>query len=326
MSWPRNNPEQVKRKPKTAQGINALSKDIYLGFKFALKHFLSYFLAMLGVVLLTIIMVILVLLFVVVPLVIFVGLPTIIAWVSSFTIEIGTLEGTMFIAIILMIALPILGPFFVALGSLYGMSREVIEGEATSAESAFSWYRKRALSLAGGGMVHFLVSLAPFLIAIYAIFATSITVPSDAELRLILPVGFIWIILSNGMLSLTFPGIIDGLSAAGAAKRSVRLCCRSPGRVLGAWSVYVTLIGVPIIPLIEDPLFDWIQFLPDAYLQPYGLMIILLILFVVLPAMSITFSRIYLILTAQDESVYDNDDNDEEYTIKLEVDHSESED
>ena len=54
-------------------------------------------------------------------------------------------------------------------------------------------------------------------------------------------------------------------------------------------------------------------------------MIVLLILFVVLPAMTITFSRKYLILTAQDESVYDNDDDDnEEYTIKLEVDHDES--
>jgi len=325
MSWPKNNPEPVKRKPKTPQGISALSKDIYVGFKFAVQNFLSYFLAMLGIILLTIIMVVLVLLLVVVPLIFFVGLPTFILWMTSFTVEVGTLEGTMFIAIILMFVLPILGPFFVAYGSLYGLSREIIESEATSAESAFSWYRKRALSLVGGGMVHFLISLAPFLIAIYAIFATSISVPTDEQLRLILPIGFIWIILSNGMLSLTFPGIIDGLSALSAAKRSVRLCCRSPGRVLGSWSVYVVLIGVPIITLIDDPLFDWIQIIPDAYLEPYTVLIVLLILFIVLPAMSITFSRIYLILTAQDESVYDNDDDDnEEYTIKLEVDSDES--
>ena len=325
MSWTKNKNTPVKRKPKTAQGIAAMSKDLYLGFKFAVKHFLSYFLAMLGIVLLTVIMVIVVLLFVVVPLILFVGLPAIIAWVTTFSIEVGTLEGTMLITIVLLIVLPILGPFFIAYGSLYGMSREIIESESTSAESAFSWYRKRGLSLAGGGMIHFLVSLAPFLIAIWAIFATAITVPTDAQLRVILPVGFIWIILSNGMLSLTFPGIIDGLSAAGAAKRSVRLCCRSPGRVLGSWSVFVVLIGVPIMSLINDPLVDSILFVPDGFLEPYILPIVLLILFIVLPAMSITFSRIYLILTAQDESVYDNDDDDnEDYTIKLEVDYDES--
>lgn len=326
MTWTNNNPEKVKRKTKTAQGINALSKDIYLGFKFTLKHFLSYFIAMIGIILLTVIMLLAVLLFLFGAIVIFVGLPTIIVWITTFSVQIGSLEGALFIAIILLIVLPVLGPFFVALGSLYGMSREIIEGEATSAESAFSWYKKRALSLVGGGMIHFLISLTPFLIAICVIFATSVTVPTDAELKLILPVGFIWVILSNGMLSLTFPGIIDGLSAAGAAKRSVRLCCRSPGRVLGAWAVYVTLIGVPIITLIDDPLFDWIQFVPDPYLDVYRLVIILLILFLMLPAMSITFSRIYLILTAQDESVYDNDDDDDdkEYTIKLEVDYDES--
>ncbi|TFG32731.1 hypothetical protein EU528_02730 [Candidatus Thorarchaeota archaeon] len=325
MSWSKNNNEPKKRKPKTPQGISAMSKDLYLGFKFAVNHFLSYFLAMLGIVILTVIMVIVVLLFIVVPLILFVGLPAIIAWVTSFSIEVGTLEGTMLIAIVLMIVMPILGPFFIAYGSLYGMSREIIESESTSAESAFSWYRKRGLSLAGGGIIHFIVSLAPFLIAIYAIFATPIPVPTNESLRLILPVGFIWVILSNGMLSLTFPGIIDGLSAAGAAKRSVRLCCRSPGRVLGSWSVFVVLIGVPIMSFIDDPLFDWISFIPDGFLEPYTLVIALLILFLVLPAMSITFSRIYLILTAQDESVYDNDDdNNEDYTIKLEVDYDES--
>jgi hypothetical protein len=326
MTWRNNDTEQAKQKQRTAQGISALSNDIYLGFKFAVKHFLSYFLAMLGIILVTIVMVIVILLFIVVPLVFFVGLPALIAWVTTFSIEAGTFEGTMLIAIILLIVLPILAPFFMALGSMYGMSREIIEGESTSAESAFSWYRKRPLSLAGGGMIHFIISFLPFLIAIWGIFATSMTIPDDATLRFILPIGFIWILLSNGMLVLTFPGIIDGLSAAGAAKRSVRLCCRSPGRVLGSWAVYALMIGVPIMTLIDDPLFNWIHIIPNAYLEPYGAIMIILILFLILPAMSITFSRIYLILTAQDEAVYDNDDDDdEEYSIKLEAEYSESE-
>ena len=324
MSLPVNNQEPVKRKQKTPQGISALAKDVYLGFKFAIENFLSYFLAMLGIVLLTIIMLLVVLLFIVVPLIIFVGIPTILHWAATFSVEVGTLEGTMFIGIILLFVLPILGPFFIALGSLYGMSREIVEGEETTAESAFSWYKKRALSLAGGGIIHFLVSILPFLLAIFMLFTTQAAPPTNEELGVILPLGFIWILLSNGILCLTFPGIIDGLSAASAAKRSVLLCCRSPGRVLGSWVVYASLIGVPIITLIDDPLFNWIQIIPDSYMEPYTIVIILLLLFVILPAMSITFTRIYLILTAQAESVYDNDDNTEDgYTIRLEVDYNE---
>lgn len=309
MSWPENNPEKEKTRPVTKQGIRAVPIDILLGFKFALTHFLAYFLAMLGIFVLTIIMLFIVLLFVVVPLILFVGIPLLFSWITSFSIQVGTLEGTILIAIILLFVLPILGPFFVALGSLYGMSREVIENETTTAESAFSWYKKRALSLVGGGAIHFLVSLAPFIFAIWIIFATTVTVPSNDTLRVILPIGVIWIILTNGMLSLTFPGIIDGLSAASAAKLSVRQCCRSPGRVLGAWSFYALLIGLPIITILEDPMFELFQIIPSAYLEPYTALIFLLILFVILPAMTITFSRIYLILTAQDDAVYDNDDN-----------------
>ena len=309
MSWPKNNPELERTRPVTKQGISAVPRDIFLGFKFALNHFLAYFLAMLGIIVLTIIMLFAVLLFVVVPLILFVGIPVLIFWITSFSIQVGTLEGTILIAIILLFVLPILGPFFVALGSLYGMSREIIESETTTAESAFSWYKKRALSLAGGGIIHFLISLAPFMIAIWIIFATAVTGPSNDTLRVILPIGVIWIILTNGMLSLTFPGIIDGLSAASAAKLSVRQCCRSPGRVLGAWSFYALLVGLPIITILEDPMFELFQIIPSAYLEPYTVIIILLIVFVILPAMTITFSRIYLILTAQDDAVYDNDDN-----------------
>ncbi len=324
MNGATNYPKKKEQSPRITQGISAVSRDLYFGFKFAIKHFLSYFLAMVGVIILTIIMLVAVLLIIVVPLILFVGFPVFVTWISSVTIEIGTLEGTMFIAIILMVVLPILGPFFVAIGALYGMSREIVESETTSAESAFSWYQKRAFSLVGGGMVHFLITLAPFLLAIYAIFVTPIPVPTNQQLSLILPVGFIWILLSNGMLVLTFPGIIDGLSAISAAKRSVRLCCRSPGRVLGAWSVFVVLVGIPFLSLIDEPLFNSVQLIPDAYLDPFRVILVILILFLVLPAMSITFSRIYLILTAQDEAVYDADTDDEEYTIKLEVDNDES--
>lgn len=315
MSWPNNNPDMEKTRPVTKQGISAVPRDIILGFKFALNHFLAYFLAMLGIIILTVIMLLVVLLFVVVPLILFVGIPVLIFWITSFSIQVGTLEGTVLIGIVLLFVLPILGPFFVALGSLYGMSREIIESETTTAESAFSWYKKRALSLVGGGAIHFLISVTPFIIAIWIIFATSVTVPTNDSLRVILPMGVIWIILTNGMLSLTFPGIIDGLSAASAAKLSVRQCCRSPGRVLGAWSFYVVLIGVPIIAQINDPLFEWLHIIPSAYLEPYTAIIVLLTLFVILPAMTITFSRIYLILTAQDDAVYDNDDDRVEHSM-----------
>ncbi|PNX51929.1 MAG: hypothetical protein BV458_10860 [Thermoplasmata archaeon M9B2D] len=304
MSSISNYPKEEKKEHVIKNGVYALPKDLEVGFRFAIKNLLSYILAMLGIILVTAALLIIILFLIFIPLIFVVGLSIFVDLVVAFAIQIDALSGILLLSMLLIIISPILGPFFIAFGAAYGMAREIVENDGTTAEGAFTWYRKKALSFVGGGMIHFGISIAPFLIAIIGILTPPSYLPSEESLALILPLGIFWIILTNGMLSLTFPGIIDGLSAQKAARRSVRLCCRSPGRVLGAWVFFVALIGVPLLMTIDSQIFRLLRVIPTEYLGIIMPGIVLLTVFFLFPVMSIVFTRIYMILSAQDENLY----------------------
>ncbi|MFW9810399.1 MAG: hypothetical protein ACFFE6_13555 [Candidatus Thorarchaeota archaeon] len=309
MSWPSNYPdtpdEPVERKPSSPPPQpGGLLKDFAVGFKLAAKNFLSYALAMLGVILVTFVLLVIILLFIVLPIILTFGIPFLISLLMFIEETFTTATQLSLVGLILVLFLPILGPFFVALGSLFGMSREVVESDGTYAESAFSWYGKKALSLVGGGTIHFLVTLAPFIVAFIGIAYPTWNPPTNESLRLIIPAAVLWVFLSNGMLSLTFPGIIDGYSAVRAAARSVRLTAQFPGRVLGAWTIMFLIIGLPVFSLINEIAFIFPPFIPIGLFEPYAGLITLVLVFYVIPAFSIVLTRIYMILTARVDATY----------------------
>jgi hypothetical protein len=314
MSWPNNYPdtpdEQPEKKtPSIPMQPGGILKDFAVGFKLAATNFLSYALAMFGVVFITIVLLIIILLLIVIPLIITMGIPFFISLVLYIEGTFTTATQLSLVALIFLLVLPVLGPFFVALGSLFGMSREVVESDGTNAESVFSWYRKRGLSLLGGGALHFIVTLAPFIVAFIGIAYPTWNPPTNEQLRLIIPVGILWVYLINGMLSLTFPAIIDGYSVVRAAARSVRLTAQFPGRVLGTWTIMFLIVGLPITSLIGELAFLFPSYIPVEWFEPYAGAIILILLFYVIPAFSIVLTRIYMILTARVDATYTLDDS-----------------
>jgi hypothetical protein len=314
MSWPSNYPDSPDDDPydervvadtsSSAPPPSGLLKDFKVGFTLAVKNILSFGVAMIGIIFVTIVLLLVILLLIVIPILITMGVPFLIWLVQSLVTGFETTSGLALILLIMLFVLPLLGPFFVALGALFGMAREIVESDGTQAESAFSWYGKRGLSLLGGGILHFLITLAPLILAFLSISYPVWNPPSNEELRVLIPVILIWIILVNGMLSLTFPGIIDGLSAVRAAARSVRLAAQFPGRVLGAWFIIVLIVGVPLLPMFNELAFLWSPLLPMAFLEPYRPLVIVVLIFVVIPAVSIVLTRIYMILTAKVDATY----------------------
>jgi hypothetical protein len=311
MSWPDNYPDPPDNDRKFTETSSAapppqtgILKDFQVGFTLAVKNILSFVLAMLGIILVTAILLVVILLFVIIPILFTMGLPFLIWLVESIVVGFQATSGLTLILLIMFLITPLLGPFFVALGALFGMARELVESDGTQAESAFSWYGKRGFSLLGGGMIHFLITLAPLILAFLTISYPTWNPPTNEELRILIPIIVAWVILVNGMLSLTFPGIIDGLSAVRAAGRSVRLTCQFPGRVLGAWLIIVLIAGVPLLPLFNELAFLWSPIIPAALLEPYTPLVILGLLFVVIPAVSIVLTRIYMILTAKVDATY----------------------
>jgi hypothetical protein len=311
LSWPNNYPDPedndrrfAETSPRAPPPQTGIIKDFKVGFTLAVRNILSFGLAMLGILLVSLVLLVVILLVVIIPILIYLGLPFLIWLVESIVGGFSETSGLALVMLVLFLILPLLSPFFIALGALFGMSRELVESDGTQAESAFSWYGKRGLSLLGGGLLHAIITLAPIIIAFLSISYPVWNPPTNAELEIIIPLIVIWIILVNGMLSLTFPGIIDGLSAIRAAARSVRLTCQFPDRVLGAWFIIVLIVGVPLLPIFNELAFLWSPLLPPVLLEPYRPLAIIALFFIVIPAVSIILTRIYMILTAKVDATY----------------------
>jgi hypothetical protein len=188
--------------------LQTLLDDMKISFRFAFKNVISYVLAIIGVFIVTILLIALVAGFIFVPLLVSPsGLEAFTIWAESFTE--WTIAGGLTIATgIFLIALPFIAPFFVATGALFGMAREIVESDGTSAEGVFTWYKKKFFSLAGGGIMLFLFILGPIMLVILvavALFGEQILdvafigIGSTTTLNpIISALGVIWLIISVG--------------------------------------------------------------------------------------------------------------------------------
>jgi amino acid transporter len=260
--------------------FGVLKDDLGISFRFASRNIISFVLGMLGVLVVASILVIVLAIIIFVPVVLGLisgfGMEGMIQFFTSFATTWSTPQGALMFGALMLLAMFILGPFFVAFGALFGMAREIVESEGTTAGGVFAWYRKKFFSLAGGGIILFLVVVGPVILSI--IWVPGFVTGSLAGLTfaLLMAALVLWVVVSAGMLSLLFPGIIDGLSALGAAKQSLRLSRRYFDRVFGTWLSFVGIISLTaILPLIG----------------------LLILCFLVIPAMAIALSRVYLILT-----------------------------
>ena len=303
--------------------FQTLVDDLKVSIRFALKNVISYVLAIIGVFLVTIILIAIVAAFVFVPLVVAPGgLESFTIWAETFNE--WTISGGLTIATgIFLIALPFVAPFFVATGALFGMAREIVESDGTSAEGVFTWYRKKFFSLAGGGIILFLFILGPVMLVILgsvALFGEQIlnvafigVGSSNIMIPIISALAVIWFVLSTGFMTMLFPAIIDGYSVIEATKKSVRMGIQYFDRVFGTWLSYILLIVALMLPMIviAFPFALENSMLLMVVLGLYGVVMALFLAFVVLPAVSIGLTRAYMILTADDEDFAPQEDEEE---------------
>jgi hypothetical protein len=301
--------------------LQTLLDDMKISFRFAFKNVISYVLAIIGVFIVTILLIALVAGFIFVPLLVSPGgLEAFTIWAESFTE--WTIAGGLTIATgIFLIALPFIAPFFVATGALFGMAREIVESDGTSAEGVFTWYKKKFFSLAGGGIMLFLFILGPIMLVILvavALFGEQILdvafigIGSTTTLNpIISALGVIWLIISVGFMSMLFPAIIDGYPVLSATKKSIRMSIDYFDRVFGNLISYILLILILVLPMIVLP-FTLGTFEPALMLMAvYAIPMALIIAFIVLPAVSIGLTRIYMILSADDEDLMTEEIEDE---------------
>lgn len=305
--------------------FSTILEDLKISFKFATKNVFTYLLALIGVVIVSVLLLIIVAAMVFIPLFFIMGgIDGLTLFFESFGSSI-TPGGVSTIALgSFLFAIPFVAPFFVAIGAMFGIGREIVESEGARAEGVFTWYKKEFFSLAGGGLILFLVVLGPMMLGLLVGTATfggdflSLAFISSGPTTAINSVFFalftIWTVISLGMLSMIFPSIIDGYSVLESAKRSIRMSIRYFDRVFGVWIAFVLVLLVLTAPVLVMPFaFDTVTptFTPlsvflIAYMIPAGIILI----FLYMPALSIGLTRTYMILTADDD--YDHTIEDEE--------------
>jgi hypothetical protein len=303
--------------------FQTLFEDIKISIRFALRNVITYILAIIGVFLVTIILIAIVAAFVFVPLVLTPeSLDAFTIWAESFN-EWSTAGGVTIATGIFLIALPFVAPFFVATGALFGMAREIVESEGTSAEGVFTWYKRKFFSLAGGGIMLFLFILGPVMLVIFgavALFGEQILnvafigVGSTSLMNpLISALAVIWFLLSSGLMVMLFPAIIDGYSVIEATKKSIRMGIQYFDRIFGVWLAYILLLLALVAPLalMAIPALSGPPLLALILLGIYGVIMGIFVAFVLLPAISIGFTRVYMILTADDEDYIVQEENED---------------
>ncbi|MFW9843498.1 MAG: hypothetical protein ACFFEV_02865, partial [Candidatus Thorarchaeota archaeon] len=278
------------------------------------KNAISYLLAIFGVLIVSGILMVVVAAMIFIPLVFAIGFGNLTAFFESFAGLESTGIGNLAIGGILF-ALPFIAPFMVAIGAMFGMGREIVESEGTSAEGVLTWYRKKFFSLAGGGLFLFLVVVGPLLLtliigtALYGNEFLSIAVISSGPSNFVSPFAIslllVWFAISTGLLSMMLPSIIDGYSVFESIKRSVSMSVKYFDRIFGIWMAFLLILAALILPLILIPytmsLSGPVQIGVASLLAIYAIPALIVLIFLYLPAMTIGLTRTYMILTANDD-------------------------
>ncbi len=302
--------------------FQTILEDLKISFKFAAKNIISYLLAIFGVLIVSSILLMVVAAMIFIPLFFVIGgFENLIVYFESFSTinDIGVAN----IALgAILFGLPFLAPIFVAFGAMFGMGREIVESEGTSAEGVFIWYKKKFFSLAGGGMILFLVVLGPLILAliagtaIYGAQFLNMGLMHTGSASMLNPVIFsillIWFATSTGLLSMLFPSIIDGYSVFESTKRSIRMSIKYFDRVFGVWMTFLLILVAIFLPIIAVPFTLGIGDPGIGFMMLYVLPASLFLVFVFLPAITIGLTRVYMILTAVDDDDYEHTPDEDE--------------
>ncbi len=290
--------------------LHTLVEDVKISIRFAYKNAISYILAIFGVLIISVILLVFVAILIFVPLYFATnGMAGMIDFFESFDPTSGFEIANIAVGAIL-IVIPLIAPFFVAIGALFGMGREIVESEGTSAEGVFTWYKRKFFSLAGGGIILFAFVLGPLLLTFLAgillygpsfvniaLIGTDLTNTLNPILSGLL---LVWIAVSMGLLSMMFPAIIDGYSVLESVKKSVKMSIKYFDRVFGIWMSYLVLLAVLILPMVAIPFVEGVSEPLLIALGIYAIPAFFFLLILYLPAITIGLTRVYMILTADD--------------------------
>lgn len=283
--------------------FGTLIGDLKASLRLAKDNMLSYFLAHLGLVFLMVAL----LAIVAIPILAIVLAAGPAYWASAgadwMAIAQANPLGLGGMAILLLI--PLVAFLLIFVGSIYGMSKEVVETGETRAESAFSWFKNKFLTFAATGAILTVIILVPQLVVWGLVsFAMNYTVPLLVS-QVLSIFSFVYSFITLGLTAMVFPAVVSGKGVQEAVKDSFNMAIKNFERVFGIHTAiigfFLILFSPVIVVVLLAPLFVGIP--PLTFLGPmmglalYAVVAGILTLLWFLPMVYITYMRVYNELT-----------------------------
>jgi len=273
-------------------------ETIKLSVHFTRTYYLSIFLAVLGVFVITFVLFLLIVLIGSIPISMFYG-PFDEIWDAFDFIgdAIDSVNNIEAVGIVLFVGSALLAPFLIAMGALFGIGQEVFEGGTATAEEVLLWYRQKFSRLASGGIIQFLFIIMPIGIEyIFASYYYPDQMPDTMTFTFLVFIAALWFLFCSGMLSMVFPSIVDGMSVFSSIKNSLKLTWHNSGAVFSIWGTFSSLGLLLLGPIIIQEFTDATLLISPLY-DLYVLAAALLIFLVLMPIYVLSASRAYLIIS-----------------------------
>ncbi|RDE12714.1 MAG: hypothetical protein C4K47_07300 [Candidatus Thorarchaeota archaeon] len=205
----------------------------------------------------------------------------------------------------LLFVIPIISVFLVVVGSIFGMSNDLVTTGETKAESAFHYLRVKFVSFVSAGAMLTIMIIVPQLVVwglASNMFQYTIT---GLPMYALSAFSFAWTFVTVGLTSMVLPAIVSGKGVQDAFHESFKLATQRFERVFGLLSAIVLLAAATLAPIIiwgyaagwtMNPL-DIVQVSAVAIVGIWSLFAFLLWALVLYPMMIIGFVRVYHELT-----------------------------
>lgn len=285
--------------------FGTIYEDMKSSLVMAKNNMLSYFLANLGMAV-ALVLIVMVIAIPIVTVALLAGPATWTEWAQWMADTMPHNPGAVFAigGLGLLILVPFAAAAFVVIGSIFGMSKEVVETGETKAESAFSWFRRKFLTFAGTGVILTLIIILPQAI-VYGLASWSMGFQVTGLASIALSVfSFVYSFITVGFCLMVIPSVVNGQNVQDAFKESFDLAKRNFERVFGLLSGLITFFVLVYSPVTIGGLL--IGASPAMMLHPAAVFIGvwafvagILTLLLFLPMAIISMVRVYHELTGR---------------------------
>ena len=273
-------------------------ETIRLSAAFTRRYYLSIFLAILGVSVITVCLFLIIIFAGSIPLSVAYGpFDEIFDVFDSIGLVLDRATDIEAVGIILFVGSAMLAPFLIALGALFGMGQEIMESGTASAEETLLWYRQKFARLAAGGVAQFLIIIGP--IGLEYILAASYYVnrmPDGTVFTILVAIAVFWFLFSSGTLSMVFPSIVDGMTLSSSIRHAVQLARSDFKAVFSIWITFASLGLLLLGPAIFQEFSDFVM-LTGIWYNLYLLLAAVTLIMVLLPLYVLSATRTYLIIS-----------------------------